>query len=242
MKYKIKKRGSHVGVVISFILFILFIFFFYIIIQPAITSEGKRNLFDYLKGQATYLFSANITEVSIIISKPNPQNCVELPDFFDKINVGDRFIVRNDSEKFTSEKSVNNLRINRDGSLFFRVYGSEEFDIGADTISECESLVEGSEYTIGLVKKDKNIFETKIIEFFEDYEINYENVKKRLKIPVENEFGIDFVYANGTTISAQNEQVQAPTSTVNIYVDETPIQYISRNAAKEIGTFRIRIW
>ena len=242
MKKLNEKSGSHVGIVISFIMFISFIFFFYIVIQPTITSESKRNLFDYLKGQATYLFSADIMEVSVIVSLPSPPSCVKLPDFFNKIEMGERFIVKNYSERVTSEKNINDLSMDRDGNLFFRIYGSEEFDIGTGTISGCQSLIEGSEYTIGLVKKDTGIFETKIIEFIENYSANYDGAKKELKIPAENDFGFDFVYANGTTISAQNEKIQHPTSNVNIYVDETPIQYISKDATREAGIFRIKIW
>lgn len=237
-----QRKGSHVGIVISFIMFVTFVFFFYIIIQPTITSESKKNLFDYLRGQTAYILSENVTEVSVIVNQQNSSSCVELQDFFIKTGIGDKFIVRTDSGSVTSQKNINNLRIDRDGNLFFRIYGSEEFDVGGGAISGCQILTENSGYTLGLIKTDKNVFETKIIDFIENYSTDYENMKKQLRIPAENEFGFDFVYADGTNISAQNFQIQPPTSSTNIYVDEIQVQYISRDAAREAGLLRIKIW
>ena len=235
-----QRKGSHVGIVISFIMFATFIFFFYIIIRPTITSESNKNLFEYLRGQTVYLLSANVTEVSLIanVAPPLPI-CVQLVNFLGETGIGNRVIVRGSSGgALYSKINGNDLYVTINGNTFLKAYGSEEFSITTSgTMTGCQSG-----YTLGLVKTDKNIFETKITKFIENYSIDYENLKKQLKIPAENEFGFDFVYANGTIISAQNFQVQPPASSTNIYVNEIPVQYISRDAAREAGTLRIKIW
>ena len=232
---KPKKRGSHVGVVISFVMFVAFITFFYLIIQPTITSESKKNLFDYLREQTNYLFSDELTEVSILTD--GSSNCIKLTNFLPETGIGNRIIARGDSGLLNSQVYGNDLYVGIGGNNLLWIYGSKEFATNEGTMSGCSS-----EYTLGLVKKYKIIFETKISEFIKDYSTDYENTKQQLKIPEENEFELDFIYADGTIISAQNIQLQSSASSINLYVNEIPIQYISTDGKMESGVLRIKIW
>ena len=56
------KRGSHVGVILSFAIFITFMVFLYFIIEPAIRIQGdKQNILDNLERELLEKFSANLT-------------------------------------------------------------------------------------------------------------------------------------------------------------------------------------
>ena len=49
IKKIISKKGSHVGVVVSFVIFVTFLVFLYTIVQPATVREKDRQyLLDYL--------------------------------------------------------------------------------------------------------------------------------------------------------------------------------------------------
>ena len=49
-------KGSHVGIVLSLVIFISFIIFVYAIARPAIFSESKRGFVDRIKFEIVYNF------------------------------------------------------------------------------------------------------------------------------------------------------------------------------------------
>ena len=158
MKRKVSRLGvvSHVGVVLSFVIFVTFIIFIYIIVKPAVGTENKQNLLNYLKEVLIERASTELTSVSVLIDKETPQPCVQLRDFFDKTEIGNRVIVRNDTGKaFNAKISGQDLfvEINED-EIFLKIYGSEEFsNITEGPMSFCKELSEGSQgYIFGLIR------------------------------------------------------------------------------------------
>ncbi len=242
MKRKISCLGvvSHVGVVLSFVIFVTFIIFIYIIVKPAVGTENKQNLLNYLKEVLIERASTELTSVSVLIDKETPQTCVQLRDFFDKTEIGNRVIVRNDTgEAFNAKISGQDLFVEiNENEIFLKIYGSEEFsNITEGTISPCQQLSEGSlGYIFGLIRSEKNIFEKRIIQIIESYNNNYESLKEELNI-AGNEFRLGFTYANGTSISTEEKEVL-----VSVFVDEFPIQYISKDAVRELGSLNVGIW
>ena len=243
MKRKVSRLGvvSHVGVVLSFVIFVTFIIFIYIIVKPAVGTENKQNLLNHLKEVLIERASTELTSVSVLIDKEIiPQTCVQLRDFFDKIEIGNRVIVRNDTgEVFNAKISGQDLFVEiNENEIFLKIYESEEFSIiEPGTISLCQQLSEGSQgYIFGLIRSEKNIFEKRIIQMIESYNNNYESLKEELNI-AGNEFRLGFTYANGTIIATEEKEVL-----VSVFVDEFPIQYISKDAARELGSLNVGIW
>jgi len=232
---------SHIGVVLSFVIFITFIIFIYIIIKPVVGTENRQNLLNYVEDVLIEKSSAELTGVSVLIDIETPQTCVQLVDFFNKIEIGDRIIVRNDAGNVLNAKiSGQDLFIEKDeNEMFVKVYGSEEFSVTeTGTISPCLQLSEGSQgYIFGLIRSEKNIFEKRIIQLIESYNDDYENLKGELNVAPENEFGLGFIYANGTVISTEEKEVL-----IDVFVNEVPIQYISKDGAREHGSLNVRIW
>jgi len=240
MKRKVSRLGvvSHVGVVLSFVIFVTFIVFIYIIVKPAVGTENKQNLLNYLKEVLIERASTELTSVSVLINTGVSETCVQLRDFFDKVEISDGIIVRNDvGDVLNAEISGQDLFVQRDGDeIFLKVYGSEEFNIIEGIISPCQQLSEGSGYIFGLIRSEKNIFEKRIIQIIESYNNNYESLKEELNI-AGNEFRLGFTYANGTIISTEEKEVL-----VSVFVDEFPIQYISKDAVRELGSLNVGIW
>lgn len=234
------RRGviSHVGVMLSFVIFITFIIFIYIIIKPALQTENKQKLLDYTKDVITEKSSAELTGASVLVDAGVSQTCVKLVNFLDKIKIGNRVIAKNDDGNVLDAKILGqDLFVERGGAVFLKIYSSEEFDITeTGTMTDCGQLSEGSGYVLGLVRTEKDIFEKGIIQLFEDYNNNYGSLKEELNIP-SNEFSLGFAYANGTVISTEEKEVS-----VSVFADEIPVQYISRNAARELGSLNVGIW
>ncbi len=245
MKRKLSRLGvvSHVGVVLSFVIFVTFIIFIYIIVKPAVGTENKQNLLNHLKEVLIERASTELTSVSVLIDKENSQTCVQLRDFFDKTEIGNGVIVRNDTGEVFIAKisdSGNDLFVIRNEyEIFLKIYESEEFDpIDKGTISPCQPLSEESGgYIFGLIRSEKNIFEKRIIQMIESYNNDYESLKEELNIAAGNEFRLGFTYANGTSISTEEKEVL-----VSVFVDEFPIQYISNDAVRELGSLNVGIW
>ena len=235
-----EKTGSHVGVVLSFVIFITFIIFLYVIIQPTIKQGGKQNFIEHIKGEIIERISTDLTSISVTMNA-GPQTCVELRDFFTITEISDRVIVKNDAGSVLNAlKNGNSLFVPKNSNDFFiKIHESEEFDVIADgTINPCQPLSEGSSgYTIGLVKTNKQIFETKIIKLISDYKNDYETLKEMLGVAPGDEFGFSFTYSNENIIKTEEKNIS-----VSVYVSEIPIQYISKNAAREQGSLNIKAW
>jgi len=244
-KMKINKRGSHVGIALSFVVFVTFLIFLYSILEPTIKTQGdKQSLLDYLEKDLIENFSANLTTSTLSIIEKAPQNCVEIENLIEEIGINSRIIVKDESEDisqaYISKKDSNNLLINRDDSenTFFKIYSSEEFEeLETSEINPCKTLKKDDGYSLGLTRKDKYIFEKRVIGLIERYNEEYESLKEELKIPLGSEFGFSFAYSNGTITGTEEKEISA-----NIYADEIPMQYIDEDANILSGFINIRVW
>jgi len=241
------KRGSHVGVVLSFLIFVTFLAFLYATLAPAIKIQGdKKAILDYLKIALTERLSENLVSIAVVIGNDTTEDCIELEEFMNGTFVSPKLIARDSSGYvFPATISNDNLFINRDGKEtdFFKIVMSDEFDEAEQgTMSDCKTLVKTLEksddgYTIGSINVDEYFFETKIIELNDLYDSDYESLKRDLNISVGNEFGFDFEYANGTVIGVEPEETKQ-----SIYIDENPVRYVNKKGDVLLGTFRIKVW
>lgn len=237
------KIGSHVGVVLSFIVFVIFLIFLYSIVEPIIkTQKDKQPLLDYLEKELVKNFSINLTTSTLSVNKDVSQNCIEIENLIVELGEDSRIIVKNKSGGITpayiSESNENNLLIDRkdNSENFFKIYHSEEFEELDNSENPCKKLKK-DEYSIGLIKINENIFKTRIIKFINNYEDNYKDLKKELNIPFNSEFGFSFIDNDGKIIETKEKEVST-----NIYAEEIPIQYIDDKANIKSGFMNIRVW
>jgi len=239
----LNKRGTHIGVVLSFVIFMTFIFFIFIITQPALKTERKDNSLEYLATSLAKEASENLTTVSLVILQPAAQNCVRFSGFFNVAGVGNKIVVRNSSDVLQAQIDGNDLLVVRNnGEMFFKVYDSGEFNATATgPINPCQQLVQGNDYSFGLVKTEGSVFQTKITKLIGNYSSDYSGLKNQLKISQENEFDFSFTYSNGTNMATagQNKTIS---SNINIYAKSIPTVYISDKAAEESGLLNVKIW
>lgn len=234
------KKGSHVGIVISFVIFITFVLFIYLIIQPSLSGQEKKIFLESLEQSLIQESSAELTTASVKLSgSPDGSGCFLLNGFLTETGMGNEIIVKNNGGTgMTADVSGNNLEVEDNGDSFFRVYYSEEFSPAGGSLSNCDSLSEGSGYNIGLLKTSNEIFESKIKTLIQDYKNNLDGLKARLDFPDASEFGLNFTYSNGTSISVGQEEVFG----TSVFVGDRQIQYISESGLKEVGKLNVRVW
>ena len=253
---KKEKKGSHIGIILSFTIFVSFVFFFYVMVQPAIKYETKQNQIELLKGRIIEEASEELKSFSVTAywSGQNIPACLKLENFVNVANIEEGIRARNYDRNLDFYLSDNDVYVKIYGDSFIKIYESVEFEgMGsAEGMSGCAELVNGpSGYVIGFTRIEERIFETKIIKLIENYFENYEEVKEELGIPRGNEFALGFVYSNGTEIGFSysggefvftgNSNI-IPPKVANVFADESPIEYISSNASKKIGKIKIIIW
>ena len=245
MMIKMKnKKASHVGIVLSFVIFVTFLAFLYSIVEPTMKmQQDKESLLNYLKMELMERISANLTSSTITIEKELPQPCIELQDLVIDLSITPVVIVKGETGKiFPSKIEGDNLKIDRGADIeefFFKIYNSEEFEEGSGgEFTTCRLYDKDlGQYTIGLVRTDKYIFETKINDLINEYETDYDNLKDDLNIPPGSEFGFSLIYSNETRIGTEEKEIST-----NIYSEEIPVQYVDGQANINSGFINILVW
>ena len=170
------------------------------------------------------------------------KNCIKIKDGTEEIIDGEELLVRNSVSQILNYSISNkDIIINVGDSFdgFLKIYyGNIRTSLG-ETETGC-TLISSSDYTIGLTRTEKYIFEEKIIEtveLMEDLE-NYNSWKEELGFPSGNEFGFVFKYNNDSIIEMNKN---APST--SIYAEEIPIQYIDKEGGGiNFGFITIRVW
>ncbi len=207
------KIGSHVGMILSFVIFITFVVFVYVTMSPNIeTSGSKRTLLNEISLVLIENMSSNFTSMSVSInSTTNPStNCISLEGILIYSEISPNVIVKDISQQkqlvyYDPKNDGSNIRINRSSldQLFCKIYSSPEFDkIPQTSTSSCTTLPFGVGYKIGSWNSGKYIFEKNILPLVEQYNQDYAGLKNSLHISPGNEFGFEFVLNDGTRIPA----------------------------------------
>lgn len=242
------RSGSHVGMILSFVIFITFVVFIYTVVSPNInTAESKKNLLNEIGLRLIENMSSNFTSLSVSIesSANPPTNCITLEGVLYYAGISPNVIVRNSAQTdqpvhYNPATDFNNLRINRATrtDLFFKIYYSPEFEkIPEESITSCSLVPFEGGYEIGSLNSGKYIFEKDMYWLVDYYKMYYDKLKSELRISPGNEFGFEFVLSNGTRIIAVGD---LPTQ--NIYAEEIPVQYIDEEANILSGFINVKVW
>lgn len=239
-----KKRGSHVGFMLSFGIFVVFLIFVYAILQPAIkTEENKQALLDYLNIQIVKNVSYDITNSNVKVDSTS--GCINLINIVSGIgidsDVAGYVLVKNGSD---SVKNVfagsSNLKINetRVSENNFKIYHSKGLRVSErEDVSGCQDLEEGAGYNFTFVRTSNYVFKDKILDLINMYNRNYNKVREGLNVPVGSNFGFSFVESNGTILETEQMNVSK-----SVYVSEIPIEYMDSEVNILPGFLRIKVW
>jgi hypothetical protein len=177
------KGGSHVEIIISFIIFITFVLFLLSILGPSIsTQKDKKNIFDDVERGIINRVSSNMT-ITTLNLEDGGAACVNLDNIISDLGIGDNIIIKDSSGgNVNSRADGNSLQITRASTedKFFKIYSSEEFD-GLQTGTGCSAI----NYNLGLTKTSKYIFEKELLSLMSR---DYATLKIEMKIPAGVEF------------------------------------------------------
>jgi len=236
------KKGSHVGVVISFVVFVTFILFIQILLQPAISmNKEKKSLLEVVERQILNKTSHSVESVSILVDSSISATCVSFNSFLSDFGFGLNVVVTDgegDSLDASLASDLDSLQVVRDSvsSRLLKVHYSEGFDALPSESVSCTAVVEGSGYNLGVVTEENYVFEDEISSLIEGYS-DYSQLKQDLNIPNSTDLGIGFVFSDGSYINTTEKDV-----TTNVYVSERQVDYISSEGNILSGKLRLKIW
>lgn len=227
-KLKKNKKGSHVGIIVSFTLFITAIIFLYSIVgSPIKTNKDKENSITDLKNNFF-----NFAKEKVVIARIyNNGSCIEFntPDCVDDnynsfaINYGVEVGSSISADK-TSVSSFNGLS---------KVYYTKTSLNGS--LEETGSCLEVNPDNIEIKEM---IIENQILKIVNDSTNNESKVRNDLKISNSDEFSIVFFYPNSTYIGDRKRENLKD----DIFARTYGIHYLSNKGIEEYGKIEFRIW
>ena len=246
MKSK-SKRGSHVGLVLSFVIFVAFLIFLYSILEPLVRiQQDKQALLSNLKISLKEKFSSDLDIITIVIEENAIEDCIKLEGLneieIESGTINSHIIVKNESGGTLNIRRDNeDLFIERpdNNNIFFKIYQSDEFDeIIEGALDNCGKIGD-DDYSIESIITRDEIFQEKINKTKIKYETHYEDLKTELKIPVGSEFGFSFTDKEKIIIETTEKEKATSTS---VYAEEISILYVDEEANINSGFIIIKVW
>jgi hypothetical protein len=234
-----KKKGSHIGFVLSFIIFILSITYIYSILKPvAITSLKETYYFENLKENLISHSSEKVTTFTIIVDNNKKKNRIKLNEIINKIN-NSEFIIKDQNELvYNYSISGQNIFIYIENQAKFLLKFSYSNALGNSQGNTGTGSVTVKDYSIKRIQSNIYFHEEIIRNILKKYDQNYDNLKKELNISKEIEFDLKFLLNNNSLIKTEKNILHSK----NIYVRTIPIEYIDNQANIKIGYLEISIW
>jgi len=231
------KRGSHTGIMISFMIFVTVLISIYIIAAPSITkSEDKISTLNYIESKLIDEAKGDLIILTIINTTDNSDTKCLIVDNTDSIVPSGFYFIVKDSQNnpIISNEVSPNLEINWTDheENFFKVYGGEK------SLTSYTGVVENcTQASIESVRTDEHIFSSEINRMINDYEDNYMNFKTSLNTPPEDDFSFSFNYNNGTSVGTGQKNVS-----IDVFAKKISIQYIDEEANINLGELIINVW
>lgn len=242
-----KKRGSHVGFMLSFIIFVTFMIFLYSMLEPLVRNQRtKEAVLESVKLKVIDEISGEVNTTTLEIDEEyhlTGKKCLKFTDVDEEIIDSEKLIIRDESEEnleynvISADKHLYIKKGADDDNKFFKIYSSGEFSIDEIDLNPCDEVQKAS-YSLGLVKTENSIFESKIATFVSDYALNYATLKANMGIAETTEFSVRFLDADKAVIY-ETEQRGVSTS---VYADDFLIQYFDEEMDLLIGFIEIRVW
>jgi len=235
------KKASHVGFVLSFVIFIAFLVFVFEILEPALNAKFiKKEAFNVIESIIIKDITSEITTLTIKIDDEkglsNGKDCIKFDGLHDFI-VGNLTVkdFSNNGLKYYQQEQFYVEKINK-SNRFFKIYRSNDFISNQEGMGGCDLISEG-DYVRGLMRDESYVVQTKFQNILYRYDSDYENLREEINVPLAYEFGIFLVLENGTSIGRGTT-----TTSKSIYVEETPVKYMDENINITLGHLVIAVW
>lgn len=230
----LSKKGSHIGIILSFMIFVVFLVFLFSALQPALKVEkDKEAILEHITNSITELSSDNLIIENVVIDNTGGEyDCVEI----DKIETDKNIIVKSGDVVIpyylNGQIIVGNLGAEK---YLFKIYYSDSINQQLSSKPTCTADKIKTSPEIGFVNNETVIFISKFDELVNE---NYDLLKIKLGVGA----GTDFSFS---LLDAEKEKINGMKDTqisTNIYVNEFPVLYSNENAEIKSGFINVKVW
>jgi hypothetical protein len=232
------KKGSHVGMVLSFVVFVTFLIFVFSALEPAIRTQRnldevlnriEKNLLEYLSG--------NLSVAVIMNETPKGENnCLKINKSL--VLIGENFII-----KYFKGNIVNYNVLEED--LLIRWEDEEIYQIYSSNNNLTNHSSNGldcphdktSQAVIRTIRTKEYIFWDSVENFSKEYNESYESLKEKLGIS-QRDFGFKIEYMNRTII----KQGTMNKGERDVFIKENSFEYVNKNAEISLARMYLEIW
>lgn len=244
------KRGSHVGMILSFVIFLVFLVFLYTTLEPKIkVQRDKQFLVEQIKNEILLQVSDELYTATVVpaadIEYPACIQIDGLPGLRDKSAK-----VKNIETGEIIPSEINgdaiNVFLRRDDP--FRIYYSNtKFKSDAFTGDHLDCFLDQNNYEIKLVRNETQVFGKRIVDTIE--ETDHEKAREMFGVPADSDFkiGAKVYYFQGSEGDSVEEDLELnwddPQVNANVYSDKINVQYVTwGNADIKTGQIKISVW
>lgn len=230
MKKILKKNrhGSHVGIIASFSIFVLFLIGIYLLTQPTIISKKDKEIFiDQIQSKIIEQLSAELVTVAVT-NQSTFSSCIKINNNLIGVSneLGAISKVQNGNLIDSGEDSGYTI-INQTNDRLLLVYYSEEFSKNTKTNNNC------FEPKIEYVRKEKQLFESKIISAIN----NFDEFKKNVTTSTQSEYEMSFTLNNGSVVESGSREFQG-----DIVSKTISVRYLNNNSDLLSGKINLRVF
>lgn len=230
------KKGSHVGMILSFSLFIVFIFFLYFIFEPSLKSSDEKKL--ALESIETKLFEKLETDfVEILVTNASSSaDCIRVSNIFDKTD----YVIAKDVEGSIVPYNLagSSIYVNWNSGLNrIKLYGANNLSNKTSDAVDITSCVGGS--NIESINRQKYVSVLGLNQIITDYDNNYDELRNELGINFDYEFEFRFEDVNGNLLNATKG---VNPNMIDVYARTIPVVYFDGEANIFPGSVYLRVW
>jgi len=233
-----KNGASHVEFMLSFAIFIIFLAFMFSFFNPLKKTSVDSSILTVLEKAVRDKTDIKITTTSLVLGKNligGISNCFGIESI-----TGENIIAKVDGLRINSEDKSGRDYIEYKGDKVYELFISNNF-IENGVSQSCTEINSGSgsNYTLGVTKEKKFIFMKNLEKFKEDYDKDYDKLKKDMVFPQQNDFGIVLMENNGKEVfRALNKE---PTGT-GVQAQNLNVEVVDENATIKSMILNIRAW
>lgn len=241
------KRGtSHVEIILSFMLFISFIIFMFIVFKPLdifLKSTSDLEIVEdkILKNISTILsvlfpISIDSSVYSIMQSEP----CFYIDNPLNESSTLPLIMKNKTGGIINASRQGGDIYFENSGNFYNLFYSLELKERELSDTSSCTTKLSyelgNEEYTIGLIRSYEVISYSKLIDFKENYNENYEQLKKELGL--EDDFEISILNSPEIIFEPAKDKPQG----VKILARDVSILILKENTDLKNDIMNIQVW
>lgn len=228
------KKGSQIGMIMSFTLFVVSLIFIYTIVGSPIKKVNQKQ--DSLSIVQDNALRAIKSQVILERVYSNGGNCLSVSVPSNSYSSLQAISVSNNA-RVGSYLDTSSVRVeNSTGEL--KIYYSEPYFNQNPTCSTTCSSGSCIAPAVSSIVKENVYVEKLILNVINQTEYNYTNYSNVLGVPGGYDYAVLFQYQNGTIIG-KNVDSSIKTS---IYSLTQPITYLDLNGLEKRGNLIVKIW